>query len=213
MNNRYWDAVRNLVTTEDDWPGPGRFVGAAGKSEDYCKRRPMVERYCWTIPDPDTVTFVVQHCGPQVIDPLAGTGYWGWMLHQHGIDVLCSDLHPPHNSSAIPQHNEWHKNVEPFLPVLAADAADSVAAHGDTRTLLLSWPPYGSAIGEQVIRAYRGDRIIYIGEGSGGCCGDEGMRKLLESEWREIAEHQPVQWYGLHDFVIVYDRVGESVAK
>lgn len=211
MNNRYWDAVADLVTTEDGWPGPGRFIGAADHFDDYTKRHMFVDRYCWTIPAPDTVDFIVAHCGPRVLDPLAGTGYWGWLLHQHGVDVLCSDVHPPHNSSAMPQRNEWHKEVEPFMPVLAADAVDSVTVHGDDRTLLLSWPPYGSAIGEKAIAAYRGNRIIYIGEGEGGCCGDDGMFDRLTAEWREVAEHRPVQWYGIHDVVTVHERRGDPV--
>ncbi|MFJ1539202.1 hypothetical protein ACIODS_11735 [Micromonospora chalcea] len=90
-------------------------------------------------PDPETVTFVAEHSQGRLVDPMAGTGYWAWMLTQAGVDVVAYDLHPPAPNS---EANHWHRNVSAHVTVGEADAKDSVT-WSTSRTLLLSWPPYG----------------------------------------------------------------------
>jgi len=204
-DNPYWDAVREAIHVEPEgyWD-PGPKIGGIGRIGDSLRRHDLTSRYAWTITDPDTVAFVVEHCGPRVIDPLAGTGYWAWLLSQHGIDVAASDINPPDSTD-----NTWHRDRQVFAPVAQADAVDAVTVLGDDRTLLLSWPPYDASIGRDVLDAFQGSRVVYIGEGSGGCCGDEAMWSALEgdwSDWSEVADHKPVQWFGLHDWVTVYER-------
>lgn len=54
--------------------------------------------------------------------------------------------------------------------------------------------------------AYEDGSSCYIGEGPGGCCGDDRLFELLDQQWAKVAEHRPVQWFGIHDYVTVYDR-------
>jgi hypothetical protein len=32
------------------------------------------------------------------------------------------------------------------------------------------------------------------------------MFDALERDWAETVDHRPVQWFGMHDWVTVYDR-------
>jgi hypothetical protein len=208
--NPYWDAVRDLVNVEKyhSWESPSRQIGGAARWREMLGRHDLVDRYAWTITAPDTVAFVAEHVGPAVIDPLAGSGYWGHLLSQLGADVLCSDLNPPTGRPDAEQ--VWHSRSHPFCPVLAADAVDAVTVNGEGRTLLLSWPPYSDPTGARILDAYRGERFVFIGEGDYGCCGDDAMWSAILGGWHSVAEHRPVQWYGLHDYVTVYERGAES---
>lgn len=199
--NPYWDAVSSLAHIEryHTWEEPARFIGGATRWRETAGRHDLTSQYAWTITAPDTVDFVAEHAGTRVIDPLAGTGYWAHLLGQRGADVAASDLNPPNTAK-----NLWHRAGEVFVPVAARDAVDAVEE--TDRTLLLSWPPYDEPTGAAVLNAYRGDRVVYIGEGESGCCGTDEMWAALRSNWTEVAEHRPVQWYGLHDWVTVYDR-------
>lgn len=197
--NPYWDAVSDQVRESDMPWRPGLTVGGLGDWKPMIRRGDLTSEYAWTVTDPASVAFVAEHAGGRVIDPLAGTGYWAHILGQHGIDVAASDLNPP--GTAV---NEWHRAGKAFVPVAARDAVDAVEE--TDRTLLLSWPPYDDPIGAAVLNAYRGDRVIYIGEGEYGCCGTDEMFSAFESDWTQVAEHQPVQWYGMHDWITVYDR-------
>ncbi len=199
--NAYWDAVQHQLADDDHW---GPCVG----SLPYIKRgellrHDMTSLYSWTVTDPATVAFVAGHCGPRVLDPLAGSGWWAFLLGKLGVDVLASD-------AALPgePENVWHTEGVLHCPVDRADAIQAASERGSGRTLLLSWPPYGSDIGERLLAARAWSRVVYVGEGPGGCCGDDGMFEAFAVGFVEVARHQPVQWWGLHDEVVVYDRSG-----
>lgn len=208
--NAYWDAVKDYVNPTGSLWGtpevdPHRSM-PRGNGGDYARwyretpqRNDHVKRYSWTITDPDTVAFIAEHSRSRMIDPMAGTGWWARVLQAHGIRVACSD--------ADPGGNHWHKDQALWVPVDRCDAQKAVTDLPD-RTLFLSWPPYDKPDGVETLRAYGGDRLILIHEGEGGCIGDDGLFAELASNWTEVAEHVPVQWFGMHDRVTVYDRKG-----
>lgn len=194
LGNPYWDAVKDHI-------GPDRFYGTpcVDWGTKRIDRHELTSRYAWTISSPATVAFIAEHSGARVVDPMAGTGYWAGLLRQTGVDVAAYDLNPPGTTD-----NSFHREGATFVDVYQGAAADTVTLHPDA-TLLLSWPPYGFDA-TPILRAFAGDRIIYIGEGYGGCCGDDDLFELLGKEWAETAEHDPIQWWGIHDTVTVYDR-------
>jgi hypothetical protein len=204
--NAYWDAVRNHLADDRIFGGhPVPVVDTYGSiARDYrtrVDRNALCSQYSWTVTDPDTVEFVREHAGPMLIDPLAGSGWWAWLLGQDHVDVLASDENPPNGTS----DNNWHRGSA-HVQIARMDAVDAVAQANQSRTLLLSWPPYDSDIGARILDAYRGNRVIYIGETAGGCCGDDRMFDLLDQGWQEIADHRPIQYYGIRDWVTVYQR-------
>jgi hypothetical protein len=204
--NAMWDAVRNLARPSTYPYDHGALqIGAPSNDPNWWKpgvgRHDLVTRYAWTITSPDTVTFVAQHAGPRVVDPMAGTGWWAHLLTHAGVDVHAADLHAPGSAA-----NHWHRNPHTWTTVQAADGPDTVRSYGTGRTLLLAWPPHDDPAGADIIAAYPGNRVVYIGEGPGGCCGNDRMFDLLNNGWAVVAEHRPVQWYGIHDYVTVYDR-------
>jgi hypothetical protein len=201
LDNPMWAAIADHVRPSDYPWERGRQVGGFGDYEPLIQRTELTSRYAWTITAPETVAFVVTHAGPKVVDPLAGSGYWAYLLGQAGVDVIVSDLNPPDVAA-----NHWHQAGVAHVHVAGMDAVDAVTAYGSGRTLLLAWPPYDAPIGADVLNAFPGDRVIYIGEGEGGCCGDDDLFELLGCGWVEVANHRPVQWLGIHDYVTVYDR-------
>jgi hypothetical protein len=47
------------------------------------------------------------------------------------------------------------------------------------RTLFLSWPPFQQDVGARILMAYKGNRVIYIGEAEGHT-GDDELHRMLE---------------------------------
>lgn len=214
IHNPYWDEAK-----EHARPSDGSFVpkGALeigglsgirkGEIGDYVAsfefRRLSVRRYAFTVTDPASVDFVAEHSKGQLVDPIAGTGYWCYLLMQVGVDCLASDLAPPRKGA---RENQFHPDTASFITMRTLNAVDAVTEGGADRTLLLSWPPYATPLAHEVLNAYRGDRLIFIGEGDGGCTGDEDFFALLEKEWNLQKTHLPVQFWGIHDYIFVYDR-------
>lgn len=201
VHNPYWEEVKEFLYNDvQPWHDANSqypTVQRWGLAERALKRPEFVHKYSWTIPDPDTLLFVASYCNGKIIDPLAGTGYWAYVLRQLSIEVTAYDKEP--------YDNTWHpKSRERFCTIGQMDAEESVTLYPD-HTLMLSWVPYGYP-GNNIIANYKGDRIIWVGEGKYGCCADDETFMVLDQAWTEIASHRPVQWNGMRDYVTVYDR-------
>lgn len=203
-DNPYWDDVEPHIR-ETEWPYHGGLqIGGFSLQQmrdfDYASlldRYQFVPKYSWTVTDPASVKFVAKHSGAGLFDPMAGTGYWAYVLGQVGVDVICYDLDP--------HENQWHGGGGLYTDIKAMDCAESAALHPD-RTMLLSWPPYGTDVGARALKAYGGNKVIYMGEGQGGCTGSDRMFNLFSKGWKEVACHRPVQWWGVRDRITVYER-------
>lgn len=176
------------------------------KRHDYCRK------YTWAVPDPASLAFVAQYLAPRAIEIGAGMGYWAWQLTQLGVDMVCYDIAPPdvvtNNTYHSPRTDKYgdftDTYITPYARILQG-GPEVLTAHSD-RTLFLCWPPM-SDMAAECLRHYTGKRLIYIGEGDGGCTADEQFFTFLAQEWKEIAEHTPVQWDGIHDYITVYERI------
>lgn len=204
IDNPYWEEVKDHAKPSERRPW-GDGVGLqvlevpVGQFHNciWANRDDLVAKYSWTITDPDSVAFVALHAGKGLVDPMAGTGYWGYVLSHLGCRVASYDKEPG--------TNHWHQDHKLWMPVTEADCEVSVACHSASLTLLLSWPPMNDS-GARALKAYDGRRVIYIGEDAGGCTGGDELHDLLEAQWNEVARHRPVQWWGLHDYITVFER-------
>jgi hypothetical protein len=204
IDNPFWEAIKDCVEADSFRGNPvvGEFRLDRSVQESLARspnRLKLVRKYCWTIPDPDTVAFVAKHALGGLVDPIAGTGYWAYVLAQVGVDVVCYDVNPGTKLLT----NGWH-GEDLYAGICAKDGAEAVKLHPD-RTLFLSWPPHEQDVGARILMAYKGKRVIYIGEGQ-GATGDADLRRLLDTGWTEVDSRQPVQWWGVHDRVTVYER-------
>jgi len=215
--NPYWDAVRALpgddITQrfQHRWePRTYPRVWEPDSNDDGPRRDELTTRYAWAIPDPASLAFIAEHANGRIVEIGAGTGYWAWQLSQLGVDVVAYDRNPPDRGG-----NHWHsprgadgnpsKQPMPVFFPVRRGGAPQAARHPD-RTLLLCWPPYTSTVARRALRAYSGQRIIFIGEGWGGCTADDAFFRALERGWVEVVAHRLVQWSGIHDWATVYDR-------
>ena len=158
-----------------------------------------VRRYCWTVPDPDTVAFVAEHAQGGLVDPIAATGLG---LPARAAGRRCRLLRPEPDAALVT--NGWH-GEDVYVLVGPKDCAEAAALHPD-RTLFLAWPPYAQDVGARIVKACPGNRVIYIGEEQGHT-GDDEMHLLLERDWTEVDSRQPVQFWGVHDRLTAYERV------
>lgn len=65
--------------------------------------------------------------------------------------------------------------------------------------------PYWEAVKDCVeADSFRGNPVV--GDGPGGATGDDRLHRILETDWTEVDSCEPVQWWGQHDRVTVYER-------
>lgn len=161
------------------------------------RRTDMCKTYSWAIPTEEALQVLVEFS--PIVEMGAGTGYWAALATDRGADVLAFDLHPPPSEA-----NHWHRETKMWFPV-SRGGVPRVRIH-TKRTLFLCWPPYASDFADRCLRSYRGQHVIYVGEGFDGCTGDDRFHWRLEREWSLIREVDIPQWWGIHDRMYVYRR-------
>lgn len=157
-------------------------------------QRTMRHEYAWAIPDDFALDIIVSHS--PIVEIGAGKGYWAALLAERGADIICYDEKP--------YENNWMVGPNRFFDVVLG--GPTKANRHPNRTLFLCWPPYSTSMAADALRAYQGKTVIYIGEGDGGCTGDDNFHALL-NRWNKITDYSIPTWYGLHDYLSVYRRI------
>jgi len=168
-----------------------------GEFNSYSKRRELVKRFSWAIPNDEAIAAIAAL--PRIVEIGAGTGYWASLIQAAGGDIIAYDL-------AHQRENPWGHNVEHFPIQWGGVSKLRTPECRDRQTLFLCWPPYGEPMAFQSLRSFKGQWVAYVGEGGWGCTGDEKFHLLLAKKWELTQEVRIPQWYGIHDSLMIYKR-------
>ena len=206
-HNPLWDVARWMPASPPWYDGnlmePELYPAGLGDlkqlDERGIGRGHLSTRYAWSIVTPGDVAWMVQVLdGRGVVEIGAGSGYWAWQLEQAGVSVAAYDPHEPDADNQYCKHG-------PYTTILPA-GPEAAAAHPD-RALLMVWPPYEGNHAAHALSVYRGDLLLYAGEGWGGCTADDAFYELLDAEWTEVSESaRHVTWSGIHCTLKAYRR-------
>ena len=165
------------------------------------RRRELASLFSWAVPNTRALDVLAAHA--PLVECGAGTGYWAALLRARGVDIVAYDAVPPGRRGK----NDYHRaRREPWTHVLRASSLAAVRRHRD-RTLVLCWPPYGDdAASYAVLRAYRGDTVVYIGEPDEGATGSVRFRRELALNWTLAQAVALPRWPRLRDTLMVYRR-------
>ena len=160
------------------------------------ERNQFVRKYAWAVPNMAAINEIARH--GKVVEIGAGTGYWAYLLRQKLVSVVAYDKSP--------YENGWCNN---YWTEIEVGGPEEAGKHPD-RTLLLCWPPYESPMAHEALRAHMdagGQKLVYVGEGFGGCTGDYPFHELIDESFKlETTVYIP-RWYGLNDTLSVYTRI------
>jgi hypothetical protein len=163
-----------------------KVIGIKDRFDSYKQRNTMVNKYAWAIPCDEAIEELVK------LSPLveigAGTGYWAKLVKEAGGTIICYDIKPP--------ELVWHD----------VNQCGTEAAERKLDTLFLCWPPYDDTMAHDCLKLYKGNKLVYIGEGYGGCTGCNLFHELLNNEWILVKRIYLPQWNGIHDSMYIYER-------
>jgi len=164
------------------------------------RRRELAALFSWAVPNTRALDVLAAHA--PLVECGAGMGYWAALLRARGVDIVAYDTAPPGGG----KKNVYHRSREPWTHVARATSVVAARRHRD-RTLILCWPPYGDdEASYAVLRAYRGDGVIYIGEPDEGATGSVRFRRELALNWT-LGQTVPLpRWPRLRDTLMVYRR-------
>lgn len=211
VNPLYEEWLRIYKDAKKDEIGYWRFPG--GSIEEQFKlqiesgkaREELVDRYSWAVPTPEAIEALAQFS--PLVEIGAGRGYWAVLLKEAGAEIDCFDETPPDTE----KENFWHRlhrKYKGWVRVFTKvhQAGPEIAAVYPEATLFLCWPPYDTPMAYDCLRQYEGKRVVFIGEGDGGCCADEAFWKLLQEQFEHVLDIDIPTWWGVRDYVTVWER-------
>ena len=143
----------------------------------------------------------------EVLDVGAGTGYWGSLIQHyvHGSYVKAYDCGDPEWKHVFETPTEERFGFKP-VPVIKEDAIPVVKEHPECN-VFMAWPPYWTNFGNQIARAVApGKILVLIGEGQGGCTGDDDLFATLDDQFDSLEFVKLPQFPTIHDCMEVYQR-------
>jgi hypothetical protein len=193
VDNPYWELVRQLPSV----------LGAGARPDGFARELPvghhlLAKRYAWAIPSPGDVGWLTEVAGDRgLVEIGAGSGYWAWQARQAGIDVVAYD---PADAATNP-----YTDGTEYSPVLRD--GHPAARHHPERALLLCWPSRNAGWAADALRAYRGDLLVYVGQGAGGICADDDFFRLLHRAWTPVGTSpHHVAWHHTASTMTAYRR-------
>jgi len=209
--NPLWDIIRWMPAVDGDcWCTRHPKIGRSWielRTDAYqryvesgVERFAVCTEYAFSIISPGDVAWISQLVrGRPVVELGAGRGYWAWQLQQAGVTVHAYEPCRPGDD------NTYFTFGEQFTNVVKRDHT-AVDDHPDA-ALLMVWPGYGAPWAADALKRYRGDMVIYAGEGEGGCTADDEFYEVLKRDWEWLAtSDKHVTWWGIHDHLQAYVR-------
>jgi hypothetical protein len=171
--------------------------------------------YSYAIPNREMVKNLASFIGSDTcLEVGAGFGLLSYFLQNEGKTVHVTD------GFCGRYYDTRTAYTRQFCDVEALDGVRAAEKYRDANVLILVWPPFNTSMAYDALTHFKGNKIIYIGEGYDGCTGDEAFHSLLLEEWHFPKEDDsydyPVirSWAGIHDRVFLYERnVKPVIAK
>jgi len=158
-------------------------------------RRALVSKYAWAIPN-DKALYTLKKYST-IVEIGAGTGYWAYLANDRGADVICYD-------KFLGDANDY-KHTKNWVDVKHGDESILESFDPDVN-LFLCWPPYDNPMAKNCLDKFKGEYVLYVGEGFDGCNGDDDFHNCLYNYWVEIKHIVIPRWDAIYDDLTVYRR-------
>lgn len=161
---------------------------------NFRQRSHFTVRACWFLPTREWVEHMLKIVeGKKVLELAAGTGFAGAIFRLHGVDWTSTDIDP-----ARSEGRPWSE-VNPVLQLNWQEAV-SLIPHD---VIFISWWPYNEKEGTDLKIARwalaNGKRVIFVGEGYGGCTGSADFWRYAKTKNLLPLDEDVAQWVGIRD--------------
>ncbi len=118
-----------------------------------------------------------------VVEVGAGDGLLSHWLRNYGVAAVATD-------PDVSGHNHWVKNKQRH-EVLEVGAlyAGWLARSNRLDTIIASWVPYRDNWDARMLAIPGIRRVVWIGEGEGGCCGGDHIWRYPHEQWSDVSAY------------------------
>ncbi len=170
------------------------------------RRDYFIKNYGWSVPTEEAIIKLKGFIGNDtVLSVGSGNGLWSKLLQDIGVNAIATTKIEENNerdNMQMPDKNRYFTDVENLKHLEAIDK------YPQAGVLLMSWPPYNDPMAYESLKQFKGNKIVYIGEGGGGCTGSDEFYNLLCDEWNDVEDLyiDIPQWPNMRDEVHLFTR-------
>jgi len=173
------------------------------KYEQVLYRQRFIERYGFSHPSGNMLRGLYgafKHT--PILSIGSGCAFFENILQKMDMNVIVTDPGLTHQNPGMRQ----------FCSVENLTANDAITKYSDVNVLMINWPDYDNEWAFLALelfseKATSESRVVYCGEGDGGCTADQAFHDLLSAKWKEVASWSPPRWgtaLSNHDYCGVY---------
>lgn len=153
--------------------------------------------FSWSIPSLEALLLISQECF-DIIEIYSGTGYWASLLNKLGCQIKCLDNY---------SWKEYSDNQTFGKHYIVNNIENYSLTSFENCNLMISWPPYGDEYCTEYLKKINPNKLIYIGEVEGGCCGSDSFFQEIDKNYKEIKSLKLYRWSGINDWLIIYEKI------
>lgn len=166
------------------WPGAWE--------DDQNRRRSFQESISYCVPRLSSVTKIRHFAdGDTILEIGAGRGLLAKCLEEQLVKIIPTDIDP---------------KLDSFTQVYKKRHDEAIRACPIAKVLLLAWPSYSAGWPADAVSMFRGDRVIYWGEGQGDSCADDSFFEEMLDHWSLVKQVDVPNWSDFHDYLYFYRR-------
>ena len=174
------------------------FSDPMSDSKTFSRREDFRKGVSWHVPTEELVDLILKY-GP-LVSVGSGFAYTESLVKQRGGDIIPTDIEPTEN-------NPWCRDGDFYCEVEKLKSGDAVKKYND-RNVFMAWPPYDTSMAYEAAKEIElGRYLIYVGEGYGGCTGDDQFFNELRDKFEKVEDISIPQWCGIHDYCQVYKKI------
>jgi hypothetical protein len=192
--NKWWGKMLGLSLGRE-W----HLSMPSNSTEQFAVREPFKKMLSFSVPSSETLKSIAEFVGDApVVEYFSGTGYWAYLLKRDfGVRVTATDINEAGGFDV--------SKAKTFLPVYRLNARNARALKHVA--VMMMWVPYESVAANRVLRQMKpGQKLVYVGEGEGGCTAADSTYELLDKNFEHAGGDGPPQFFGLHDHLRLYVR-------
>lgn len=160
-------------------------------------RDAFVENFSWAVPSTKAIQEICNFAaGELILEVGAGNCFWAFLIRKNGQRIVASD-----DLSSLGSTTD-----NSFIPEMFVMNGVDAIQRFQTNVLFMCWPGFEDPMAANCLRAFTGNKFIYIGEGRDGCTADDEFFDLLEKDWNKVGHVDIPTWVGIHDSLSFYER-------
>ena len=173
---------------------------------NYILREEHIERYGFPIITMEAIDWIKETVGDTpLVEIGAGNAYLSYEMQKQGIDVVATDPYTLDNTG-YGLGRKQHTEVE------SLDAIQAFEQYPE-KSVIWSWPEKERYV-DEAFQAFRGERLIYIGENDDSCTGpSENIVYAMNGEYREIGEYYIPSFIGVRDNITIVERIDYEISE